>query len=441
MIDLTGSPCKTIAIALVLSTIQAFRPGADGLALAQSDATTTDSTTAETPSWKLGIPSFNASQNAMDAGKAVLQKASAFQLPSYVFKKQHDADGATAAVNPEASAIPAAVDASTVTASTVTANLADGNSPGTNGTAPANATASSDSGVSPTAYQVDPLALGTPIQNAGTPSMELPALPSAPPQPPAIAEAPSGPIGAAVASGVYTEATPLAPQTTSWYEVPWRWLRDGWENHAELGIDGSNGNAETFALQTGIEMKRKTDTYTLALDFDYRKATTSELTTEDNGRFNADYDRLFDNSPWAAFGKFGMEWDKFKAFDLRLNVNGGLGYHFIRTDDTELVTRFGAGASKEIGAPDDDWKAEAVFGLEGERQLNRYNKMKAKVEYFPEWSDFANYRLVTDLAWEILLDDSDNLSLKLALTDRYDSTPQGAKANDVYYSMLLLVKF
>ena len=48
---------------------------------------------------------------------------------------------------------------------------------------------------------------------------------------------------------------------------------------------------------------------------------------------------------------------------------------------------------------------------------------------------------VTDLAWEILLNDSENLSLKLAATDRYDSTPQGAKPNDIYYSLLLLVKF
>ena len=29
----------------------------------------------------------------------------------------------------------------------------------------------------------------------------------------------------------------------------------------------------------------------------------------------------------------------------------------------------------------------------------------------------------------------------LAATDRYDSTPQGAKANDIYYSLLLLYKF
>lgn len=272
------------------------------------------------------------------------------------------------------------------------------------------------------------------------------ALPAVPPE--AIgsgtveeADAIGAAIGQAIAAGESAEVPPLAEETTNWYTIPWRWLTEGWNNHAELGLDGSSGNARTLAFQTGLEMKRNTDDYTLALDFDYRKASNREATTEDNGRLNIDYDRLLHDSRWSGFGKFGMEWDEFKAFDLRLNLNGGLGYYFLRTDNSTLATRFGAGASREIGAPDDAWKPEAVFGVEAEYQLNRRNKMKGKVDYFPAWEDFGDYRIVADAAWEILLDDKDNLSLKLAVTDRYDSTPQGARPNDVYYSLLLLVKF
>ncbi len=248
-------------------------------------------------------------------------------------------------------------------------------------------------------------------------------------------------IGEAIQAGESAETPPLAEETIDWYMIPWRWLTEGWNNHAELGLDGSSGNARTLAFQTGVEMKRNTDDYTIAVDFDYRKASNREVTTEDNGRFNIDYDRLLKDSPWSGFGKFGMEWDQFKAFDLRLNVNGGLGYYFVRSDAATFATRFGAGASQEVGAPDDSWKPEAVFGAEAEYQVNRYHRMKGKVDYFPAWADFSDYRIVTDAAWEILLDDTDNLSLKLAVTDRYDSTPQGARPNDVYYSLLLLVKF
>lgn len=255
----------------------------------------------------------------------------------------------------------------------------------------------------------------------------------------------NGAIGSQIGNPV-VEAPPLQEQTVHWYEYPWRWIR-GWKNHAEFGIDGSNGNAETLAIQAGLEMKRKTDAYTLAIDIDYRLANTRNRTTnlrevtEDSGRFNLDYDRLLGDTPWSGFGKFGLEFDEFKAFDLRVNLNGGVGYHWIRNDLTTVVTRFGAGASREFGAPVDEWTPEGVFGFEAEHQLNDFNKLKAKIDYFPAWEDFDDFRLVTDLGWEILLNESENLSLKLALTDRYDSTPQGAKPNDVYYSLLFLVKF
>ena len=237
-----------------------------------------------------------------------------------------------------------------------------------------------------------------------------------------------------------SEPLPLQQEVVRWYQYPTRWMK-GWDSHAEFGLDGSNGNAETLAIQTGFEMKRQAKQYTFAIDIDYRQASSRGLTTEDNGRLNLDYDRLLGESAWSAFGKLGLEWDKFKVFDLRLNINSGLGYHWVRNKKASLVTRFGAGASKEFGAPDDGWTPEAVFGLEAERQLTSRQKIKGKIDYFPAWEDFADYRLVTDVSWEILLDGSENLSLKLAATDRYDSTPQGAEPNDLYYSLLLLYKF
>lgn len=249
------------------------------------------------------------------------------------------------------------------------------------------------------------------------------------------------PMGQAISEGQTFDAPPLQEEVVSWYQVPWRWITKGWDNHAEFGLDGSSGNADTLAIQTGLEMKRKTDLYTLSLDIDYRQASASNQITEDNGRLNLDYDRLLGDSPWSAFGKFGLEFDEFKAFDLRLNLNGGLGYYWLRNDTTNFVTRFGAGASREIGAPDDAWTPEGVFGLEADHQLSSRQKVKAKLDYFPAWDDFDNYRLVADVAWETLLDSSDNLSLRLSVTNRYDSTPQGAEPNDFYYSALLLYKF
>jgi len=237
-----------------------------------------------------------------------------------------------------------------------------------------------------------------------------------------------------------SESAPLETEVTRWYQYPSVWAK-GWDSHAEFGLDGSDGNANTLAMQAGLELKRKTDRYTLGMDINYRQASNRNITTEQNGRFNVNFDRLLGDTSWSAFAKHGMEWDKFKPFDLRLNLNGGVGYYWVRSDTSTFATRFGAGASREIGAPMDDWIPEAVFGMEAERQLTSRQKLKGKFDYFPAWENFGDYRLVSDVSWEILLDGSENLSLKLAATDRYDSTPQGAKPNDVYYSLLLLYKF
>jgi hypothetical protein len=64
-----------------------------------------------------------------------------------------------------------------------------------------------------------------------------------------------------------------------------------------------------------------------------------------------------------------------------------------------------------------------------------------KVDYFPDITDFNNYRVISDASWEYLLNSDGNLSLKLSAVDRYDSTPNGRKPNDVNYGVLLLYKF
>ncbi len=83
---------------------------------------------------------------------------------------------------------------------------------------------------------------------------------------------------------------------------------------------------------------------------------------------------------------------------------------------------------------------EAVFGLDFERQLTKRQKFKCKGEYFPDWEDFSEYRLVVDAGWVLLLDEEANLSLKLAANDRYETSPNGVKPNDINYSLLLLWK-
>ena len=49
-----------------------------------------------------------------------------------------------------------------------------------------------------------------------------------------------------------------------------------------------------------------------------------------------------------------------------------------------------------------------------------------------------DYRVISEFSWEVLLDEATNLSFKASVIDRYDSTPNNAKANDIDYAFLVL---
>lgn len=223
---------------------------------------------------------------------------------------------------------------------------------------------------------------------------------------------------------------------------PWTWLPlDGWQNSAELGLNGSSGNADSLAFQAGARFKRKTDSTLFDLRITHNKTEANNVQTQNNALMYADWERFLGDSKWSTFVKNGLEYDEFKAFDVRYNINSGLGYSFVRTDDLTIATRFGAGASREYGGPNNAWSPEALFGGDYEHQVTARHKLIAKIDYFPEWDNFSNFRLISDVAWEYLLDEEGNLSLKMGANDRYDSTPNGRQANDINYNALLLYKF
>ena len=225
-----------------------------------------------------------------------------------------------------------------------------------------------------------------------------------------------------------------------WY-APTTWYnREVWDGSLQLGINGGAGNTESFSLKTGGEVKRETERADFGFDASYARTTANSVTTQDLAIFDSNLDWKFGDSPWSLFNKGNVTFDKLRAFDMRLVFNSGLGYKLIRTQAAKLNARFGSGASREFGGVNDTWVPEAVFGADWELKLAKRHKFTTTVDYFPDWGDFASYRIVGKAAWEIVLDRADRLSLKLEATDRYDSTPDGLKPNDINYAMLLLWK-
>ena len=214
-----------------------------------------------------------------------------------------------------------------------------------------------------------------------------------------------------------------------------------WSGGCELGFNGSEGNSETLNFRFGFNAKRKTDANILDMDLDYHKKTADRQETANRMLLDSRYEWLSGSSPWTSFVHHTTEFDEFKAYDVRVTLDTGVGYQFIDNDATTLTGRFGSGVSHEIGGPEKSVVPELTWGLEFEHQLTERQKLRASTDFVPDVTDFGDFRLTTKLDWEVLLDEDWNLSLKTGILDRYDSTPNGAKANDLDYSITLLWGF
>jgi putative salt-induced outer membrane protein YdiY len=228
--------------------------------------------------------------------------------------------------------------------------------------------------------------------------------------------------------------------TSSWYESAY-WLGPPpWDMGVELGINGSEGNNNVFSMRAGAHVNRVTPRWKLDSSLAYNKNHSNGAETQNNGKQDLRVDRILNESPWTLFVLENFIYDEFQAWDVQLSLNSGVGRQLLKTPTMDLLSRTGAGATREFGGAEEDWQPTALFGLDYNHQVTKMQKLTGKVEYYPEWEDFRQYRVVSDVGWQVDLDRPKNVSLKFSLIDRYDSTPEGASPNNLDYAVLMIWK-
>jgi putative salt-induced outer membrane protein YdiY len=218
---------------------------------------------------------------------------------------------------------------------------------------------------------------------------------------------------------------------------------EGWTGSADLGLNGSAGNASSLNLRASLGLERKLELEHTTLSFTYSRASADEEVTANRAEVAARQDWLFADAPrWRYFLTGRYEYDDFQDWQHRVTVGNGLGYSLVKTDATELVGRFGVGAFREIGGSDNRIHPEGIVGLDLTTKLTERQKLTFTAEYLPDLLDFPGYKARAAAGWEILVDPQSQLVLKLGAEDRYDSTPGEDKhRNDVDYFLTLGVKF
>jgi len=219
-------------------------------------------------------------------------------------------------------------------------------------------------------------------------------------------------------------------------------LFEGWTGSVALGFNGATGNTERFNIRGEIAGTRDTKRMTTTAKSYYTYATDDGTASESRFFLGARNDWKLENDRWFVFGEGSAEFDDFQDWDWRLAGAGGGGYHFIRNEKTTLSGRIGAGLSKKIGGDDTAIRPEALVGADLAHQLTERQKITAGATLYPDLSDAGEFRLVSNAAWEILVDPEVNMSLRLGVEDRYDTMPgDGFKKNDFSYFAMLVWEF
>jgi putative salt-induced outer membrane protein YdiY len=215
------------------------------------------------------------------------------------------------------------------------------------------------------------------------------------------------------------------------------WL-DGWKGSVDVGLNGSDGNSDQLSFRTSVNAKRTTERYETTFLAAYHYAKSDGEESANRLEIGLRNDWLFKDSRWRLFAQGKYESDQFADWDHRLSGIVGVGYEFIKNSKTTLLGRVGVGGSYEIGGDDEEFRPEALLGLDFAHQLTERQKLVASTEYFPDLSDLGEFRWNNRAAWEIMVDPETNLFMRVGAEHRHDSQPgTDRKHNDLDYFLTL----
>lgn len=254
----------------------------------------------------------------------------------------------------------------------------------------------------------------------------------------AATEATPNPQPPGAASAVATAASP-ADLPRGWFGTS---LFRGWKTSLAAGFSGSAGNTEGNSVNAQFKMAYEDDRDRIVWDNTYFLKTQSGERSQNEFKTDLVRDWFIPDSKWFWFASAGYQFDDFKAWEHRASVFGGPGYTWVKNDDLEFLTRFGAGVTYEAGQVD-ELTPEALIGAAIVKwNITETQTLSASNTFYPSFRALGEFRNVTSLEWKVKLDGASGLSLKLGLENEYESAPDdGDEANDIKYFGALVVDF
>ena len=217
-----------------------------------------------------------------------------------------------------------------------------------------------------------------------------------------------------------------------------------WAGTAALGLAGTSGNAKTLTFTTAVNAARATNSDKTSLYFNTIKASAlvdgKSADTAEAVRGGISYNR---NLKPRLFANVFNDWeyDKFQSLDLRFVIGGGLGFHAIKTERSQLDLLGGGDYNhSSFSTPLIRNTGEIFWGDDYNLKLTSATSLVQSFRMFNDLSDTGMYRLNFDVGASTKI--AKWLTWNVSLSDRYLSDPvPGRKSNDFLYTTGLGIMF
>jgi putative salt-induced outer membrane protein YdiY len=200
-----------------------------------------------------------------------------------------------------------------------------------------------------------------------------------------------------------------------------RLKKKGWSAILDLSINTSSGNTDEQATRLGAHVKRTLRDERMDVDMSYYHKRSDGVTTDNKFTVGLTHDWLQTGSRWFFFTAGRFDFDEFKSWEQRANVQGGPGYNVVQSEKVLLDLRFGVGGRKEWGSLNSSLKLEGLAGFDFAWKISERQSFDTAVQLYPVLTDWEDYRTRSTLNWRYLLSRDVNLSLLFGIVNEYQS--------------------
>lgn len=194
-----------------------------------------------------------------------------------------------------------------------------------------------------------------------------------------------------------------------------------WKSTVNAGGSASFGNSDKQDLYAIFTSTREVEDEKTRFRAGYYYGASDGDRTDNEFEAALRHDWYISGSAWEYFAQLKYEYDEFQSWEHRVSGFAGVGYQFYKQDDFDLLGRVGLGGSQEFNSPDDEFRWEALLGLDLRWDISDKTELEASTEIYPSLSDLGEFRALSRASISTLLDEELNMSFVAGVEHEYQS--------------------